>query len=87
MSFSANINPKDTNGNPIVPGWYRVGRPSVDAAIGSVFEAEDGELWILFVGQPRPQRIDELSLFCQFSVAEQSEIDAATNGDGESRSA
>ena len=76
MSFNANVHPKDINGNSIEPGFYRVANQGT-ARVGQVFEAVDsGSLYILFDGEDRPQRLDELSQFCVWAPAEQSELKA-----------
>ena len=77
MSFNANTSPKDVNGCPITAGVYRVERDGQGVQIGWVTEADDTTLWVVFAGNPRPQRVDELSQFCKWTQAEQSEIDEA----------
>lgn len=82
MSWNGNISPKDINGNSIAVGWYRVAQGG-QVRVGQVIEADDTTLLICFPGD-RPQRVDELSQFCVWTVAEESEIREAS---GASRSA
>jgi len=76
MSWNANQRPKDVNGNPIAPGVYRIQQDG-QVRLGWCFEAdEDFTLYVQF-GCEYPQRVDELSQFCVWTMAEQSEIDEA----------
>lgn len=78
MSFSANTAPRDVNGNPIEPGFYRVSYKG-QVRIGQVVEAEEtSDLIMQFRGEDRPQRVDELSQFCTWAACEQSEINDLT---------
>jgi hypothetical protein len=72
MSWNANISPKDIAGNAIAEGWYRVAQGG-QVRVGRVIESEDTTLLVSF-GTDRPQRVDELSQFCIWTLAEESEI-------------
>lgn len=72
MSWNANISPKDIAGNAISEGYYRVAQAG-RVQVGRVFEAEDTTLLVSF-GSDRPQRVDEMSQFCVWTLAEESEI-------------
>lgn len=73
MTFNANTRPRDTSGFLIEPGDYRVARGG-HVRVGTVFESEDMDLLVRFQGEDRVQRVDELSQWCCWAKAEQSEL-------------
>lgn len=75
MSWNSNTQPKDISGNPIAPGVYRIAQDGT-VRLAWCFESEDCTLYAQF-GREHPQRVDELSQFCVWTLAEQSEIDEA----------
>ena len=73
MTFNANQHPTDCQGCPIEPGEYRVARGGL-VRVGTVFESDQCDLLVRFEGEERTQRVDELSQFCSWAKAEESEV-------------
>lgn len=64
--FNANVSPKDTAGELVREGRYEVHRQGETAKLVTVFADDELTLWVRFDGAERPQRLDELSLFCEW---------------------
>jgi hypothetical protein len=64
--FNPNVSPKDTAGELVREGLYEVHKQGQKALRASVFSDDELTLWVRFDGAERPQRLDEISLFCEW---------------------
>jgi hypothetical protein len=65
--FNPNVAPKDDRGELICEGTYQVKKPGYQYILVATVYADDAlTLWVKFEGHERPQRVDELSQFCEW---------------------
>ena len=66
--FNANVKPKDDRGELVCEGTYQVRKPDYQyILVATVYSDDELNLWVRFEGHERPQRLDELSQFCEWT--------------------